>query len=144
MLLIPITLASETDDSDDLEQLIALDEQQEGQSWDLGKKSEADVVSRAQRTVLELNADNTRRAIHENEFVFVLGYAPWCGRSAELMPRFAQAANVLNNLGVDILMAKIDADRFSNPAEFLGIKGFPTLLLFLNGTSHPYTGGFSS
>ncbi|TXG69037.1 hypothetical protein EZV62_003972 [Acer yangbiense] len=41
-------------------------------------------------------------------------------------------------------MAKRDADRHTKAASMLDIKGFPTLLLFVNGSSQPYTGGFST
>ncbi|EYU21458.1 hypothetical protein ABFS82_09G110500 [Erythranthe guttata] len=148
------TALSEEEDeyADDLQELIAIDDEQESggnsphyESRDFGKKSEAEVLSKAQRVVIELNGDSTKRVIEENEYVMVLGYAPWCSRSAELMPEFADAANVLKgSLGIGILMAKIDAERYPKAASFLGIKGFPTLLLFVNGTSQPYTGGFSS
>lgn len=139
------------DDMEDIEELIALDEddilqqnpdgiQHDGKD----KPSEAEVLSKAQRIVIELNSDNAKRAIDENEYVLVLGYAPWCSRSAELMPKFAEAATSLKELGSSLLMAKIDAERYPKAASSLGIKGFPTLLLFVNGTSQPYSGGFTS
>ncbi|XP_060205767.1 protein disulfide isomerase-like 1-6 [Lycium barbarum] len=133
------------DDVEGLEELIALDEQEENpQVAHHEKPTEAEFVSKAQRIVLELNNDNTKRAIHGNEYVLVLGYAPWCVRSAELMPKFAEAATALKELGSSLLMAKIDAERYPKVASTLEIRGFPTLLLFVNGTSQPYTGGFSA
>ncbi|OIT05272.1 PREDICTED: protein disulfide isomerase-like 1-6 [Nicotiana attenuata] len=128
------------DDVEALEELIALDEQEDSQQ----QNAESEFVSKAQRIVLELNNDNTKRAIDGNEYVLVLGYAPWCVRSAELMPKFAEAATALKELGSPLLMAKIDAERYPKIASTLDIKGFPTLLLFVNGTSQPYTGGFSA
>ncbi|KAG6398090.1 hypothetical protein SASPL_139541 [Salvia splendens] len=153
LLLTSAAVFSEIEDADDLgdiDELIAIDDEQENgansepatANFETGKKSE--VLSRAQRVVLELNTDGPKRTIEENEYVLVLGYAPWCGRSAELMPRFAEAANVLKGLGSRVLLAKIDGDRYSKAAASIEIKGFPTLLLFANGTSRPYTGGFSS
>ncbi|XP_022848417.1 protein disulfide isomerase-like 1-6 [Olea europaea var. sylvestris] len=155
LFLLPLLTSSisadeDTDDLEDIQELIALDEQEEVNSLptyenkDYDRKSEAEVLSKAQRIVLELNNDNTKPAIEENEYVLVLGYAPWCARSAELMPRFAEAANVLKGLGSTLSMAKIDADRYPKAASNLEIKGYPTLLLFVNGSSQPYTGGFSS
>ncbi|MBA0807549.1 hypothetical protein Gohar_023348 [Gossypium harknessii] len=137
------------DDSDDLEQLLALDEQEDQLPEDQDQESssrfsEAEVLSKAQRIVLELNSDNSKRVIDENEFVLLLGYAPWCVRSAELMPQFAEAATSLKELGSPVLMAKLDAERYPKVASLLDIKGFPTLLLFVNGTSLAYTGGFSA
>lgn len=147
------TLADEEDgeDVEALEELIALDEEADvepnpdgihGETKD--KPSGAQVLSKAQRIVLELNNDNAKRVIDENEYVMVLGYAPWCMRSAELMPRFAEAASALKELGSSLLMAKLDAERYPKAASTLGIKGFPTLLLFVNGSAQPYSGGFTS
>ncbi|XP_052176535.1 protein disulfide isomerase-like 1-6 [Diospyros lotus] len=136
------------EDSEGIEELIALDEEveldHEEEGTHHGKPSEAEVLSKAQRIVIELNNDNTKRVIDENEFVLVLGYAPWCARSAELMPQFAEAATALKELESTLLMAKLDAERYPKAASAIGIKGFPTLLLFVNCTSQPYTGGFTS
>lgn len=119
------------------------EEEQEGSSASV-RSSEAEVLTKAQRIVLELNHDNTKRVIERHEFVLVLGYAPWCSRSAELMPQFAEAATSLKELGSPLLLAKLDAERHPKTALSLEIKGFPTLLLFVNGTSQVYTGGFSA
>ncbi|RDX73265.1 Protein disulfide isomerase-like 1-6 [Mucuna pruriens] len=145
LLLVPrFNVATEGDD--ELAELLAVDEEVEREAEEGGgvKLSEAEVLSKAQRIVVELNNDNTERVVNGNHFVLVLGYAPWCPRSAELMPHFAEAATSLNEFRTPLLMAKLDADRFPNSASFLGIKGFPTLLLFVNGTSHPYSGGFTA
>lgn len=141
-------VTGDKDEDDDLEQLLAVDEEveREAQGGDGGAKlSEAEVLTKAQRIVIELNNDNTERVVeaNKNEFVLVLGYAPWCPRSAELMPHFAEAATSLNELGSTLVMAKLDADRYPKSASLLGIKGFPTLLLFVNGSSQPYSGGFT-
>lgn len=130
----------DVDDMEGLDELLAIDEEEQ----DHVQSSETDVLSRAQRVVLELNGDNSKKLIDGNEYVLVLGYAPWCAKSAELMPHFAEAAMTLKELGSQILMAKIDAERYPKAASVLGIKGFPTLLLFVNGTSQPYNGGLTS
>ncbi|KAG5392176.1 hypothetical protein IGI04_022139 [Brassica rapa subsp. trilocularis] len=132
------------EESDDLEQLLAVDEQLQQDLPLQHQQSEAETVSRAQRIVLELSGDNARRVIGGNEFVMVLGYAPWCARSADLMPKFSEAATALKEIGSPVVMAKIDGDRYGKAASEMEIKGFPTLLLFVNGTSKAYTGGFSA
>ncbi|KAM7255661.1 hypothetical protein ACFE04_008559 [Oxalis oulophora] len=129
-------------DDDDFDQLLALDNEEKQEEH---HNNEAQVLSKAQRIVLELNNDNTMKAIEKNVFVLVLGYAPWCPRSAELMPQFAQAATLLKDVvKSDVLLAKLDAERYPKMASTLQIKGFPTLILFANGTAQPYTGGFSA
>ncbi|WZZ47537.1 hypothetical protein YC2023_043796 [Brassica napus] len=143
-LLIPSHSSSSDEESDDdLEQLLEVDEQLQEDRPE-HQQSEAETVSKAQRIVLELSGDNAKRVVDGNEFVLVLGYAPWCARSADLMPRFSEAATGLKEIGSPVLMAKIDGDRYGKVASELEIKGFPTLLLFVNGTSQPYTGGFSA
>lgn len=138
-------------DDDDLAELLAIDEAEEngggrgaaGAGPGQGRPSEADLLSRAQRIVRELGSDNARRVVEENELVLLLGYAPWCPRSAELMPRFAEAAVELREMGSSVLVAKLDAERYAKAASALGIKGFPTILLFVNGTKLIYSGGFT-
>ncbi|XP_058113917.1 protein disulfide isomerase-like 1-6 isoform X2 [Magnolia sinica] len=135
-------------DMDGLEELLAVDkeveeegeEQEEGQKW---KSSEAEVLSRAQRIVLQLTNENARQVIDGNDYVLLLGFAPWCHRSAEMMPHFAGAAAALKEMGSPVLLAKLDAERYPKAAGMLGIKGFPTLQLFVNGSAQLYTGGFS-
>ncbi|XP_037493492.1 protein disulfide isomerase-like 1-6 [Jatropha curcas] len=136
----------DTENDDELKELIAIDEQgeEEDQQQQQVQQKEAEVLSKAQRIVVELNSDNAKMVINDNEFVMILGYAPWCPRSAELMPQFAEAANKLKELGSTLLMSKLDAERYPKAASMLGIKGFPTLLLFVNGSSQAYTGGFSA
>lgn len=140
----PTAPDEDSDDLGDLQELIALDEEADLSSESKDKPSGAELLSRAQRIVLELNSDNTKSAIDGNEYVLVLGYAPWSDTSAELMPKFAEAATALKESGSHVLMAKVDAERHPKIASNLGIKGFPTLLLFVNGSSQPYTGGFSA
>ncbi|GAA0146260.1 chaperone [Lithospermum erythrorhizon] len=144
-----LDLDEDMNEVDDIEELIALDEAEEQNPESNNEESkerlsEAQVLSKAQRIVIEFNNDNIKKGIEGNEYVLVLGYAPWCMRSAELMPRFAESATVLKGLNSQIKMAKIDGDRYPQAAGSIGIKGFPTLILFINGTSQPYTGGFST
>ncbi|XP_077210075.1 protein disulfide isomerase-like 1-6 [Tasmannia lanceolata] len=132
------------DDLEGLEELLAIDEEEENdQTMTQGKSSEAVLLRKAQRIVFELSNENAKRVIDENEFVLLLGYAPWCHRSAEMMPRFAEAATKLKEMGSPLLLAKIDGERHEKAAKLLGIKGFPTLLLFVNGSAQLYTGGFT-
>ncbi|KAF8025581.1 hypothetical protein BT93_F2427 [Corymbia citriodora subsp. variegata] len=151
LLLLSLAIAEpvekESVDDEDLEgieELLALDDEAEQEQETHVKSSEAEVLTRAQRIVLELNSDSAKRVIEQNEYVLVLGYAPWCARSAELMPQFAEAANTLKALGSSVVLAKLDAERYPKAASSLEIKGFPTLLLFVNGTSQAYTGGYSA
>ncbi|GJT09518.1 disulfide isomerase-like protein 1-6 [Tanacetum coccineum] len=64
--------------------------------------------------------------------------------SAELIPRFVEAATEMREMKSGVLMSKVDAERCPKAASLLGIKGYPTLLLFVNRSSQAYTGGFST
>ncbi|KAL9273604.1 disulfide isomerase-like 1-6-like protein [Drosera capensis] len=145
--LIPVHATDPDEDDIDLEgieELIAVDEQEDHERTQNGNLGSTRVLSRAQKVVLELNHDNTKKTLDGNEYVLVLGYTPWCPRSAELMPQFAEAANVLKDLGSPVLMGKLDAERYPKMASLVEIKGYPTLILFVNGTSQPYTGGYTA
>ncbi|GKB81050.1 disulfide isomerase-like protein 1-6, partial [Tanacetum coccineum] len=56
---------------------------------------------------------------------------------------FAEAATEMREVKSGVLMSKVDAERCPKAALLLGIKGYPTLLLFVNRSSQAYTGGFS-
>ncbi|XP_072958839.1 protein disulfide isomerase-like 1-5 [Typha angustifolia] len=146
LFLSPISSAIIDDGDDDLEgleELLRIDEEEEKRGSAQGKPSDTEVVSKAQKIVLDLRNDNAKRVIDENEMVMLLGYTPWCARSAELMPRFAEAATELRKMESRLVFAKLDAERHAKAASLLGIKGFPTILLFVNGTAQRYTGGLT-
>ncbi|CAN6214965.1 unnamed protein product [Urochloa humidicola] len=132
------------DDSDVLDELLAIDEEEEerggldAEGGDGGGAAEA--VRRAQSMVLALDNDNARRAVEDHAELLLLGFAPWCERSAKLMPRFAEAAAALRAMGSAVTFAKLDGERYPKAAAVVGVKGFPTVLLFVNGTEHAYHG----
>ncbi|PAN25644.1 hypothetical protein PAHAL_4G315100 [Panicum hallii] len=131
------------DDSDVLDELLAIDEEAERGGLDAGGGDgggAAEAVRRAQSMVLALDNDNARRAVEDHAELLLLGYAPWCERSAQLMPRFAEAAAALRAMGSAVAFAKLDGERYPKAAAAVGVKGFPTVLLFVNGTEHAYHG----
>ncbi|CAD6337576.1 unnamed protein product [Miscanthus lutarioriparius] len=71
------------------------------------------------------------------------GWTPTAGaprRRAQLMPRFAEAAAALRAMGSAVAFAKLDGERYPKAAAAVGVRGFPTVLLFVNGTEHAYQG----
>ncbi|KAJ1258168.1 hypothetical protein BS78_10G054000 [Paspalum vaginatum] len=128
------------DDSDVLDELLAIDEEAERGGLDAAGGGAAEAVRRAQSMVLALDNDNARRAVEDHAELLLLGYAPWCERSAQLMPRFAEAAAALRAMGSAVAFAKLDGERYPKAAAAVGVKGFPTVLLFVNGTEHAYHG----
>lgn len=131
----------EDDDSEVLEALLAVDDEEEDEAPEGAKRAGgAEAVRRTQSMVLVLDNENARRAVEEHAELLLLGYAPWCERSAQLMPRFAEAAAALRAMGSAVAFAKLDGERYPKAAADVGVSGFPTVLLFVNGTEHAYTG----
>ena len=131
------------DDSDVLDELLAIDEEAERGGLDAGGGGgggAAEAVRRAQSMVLALDNDNARLAVEDHAELLLLGYAPWCERSAQLMPRFAEAAAALRAMGSAVAFAKLDGEQYPKAAAAVGVKGFPTVILFVNGTEHAYHG----
>ncbi|XP_062233546.1 protein disulfide isomerase-like 1-5 [Phragmites australis] len=134
-----LDLDDDGDDSDVLDELLAIDEEAERGGLEADGEG-AEAVRRVQSMVLVLDNDSARRAVENYAELLLLGYAPWCERSAKLMPRFAEAAAALRAMGSAVAFAKLDGERYPKAAAAVGVKGFPTVLLFVNGTEHAYTG----
>jgi protein disulfide-isomerase A1 len=56
------------------------------------------------------------------------------------MSWFAEAAAALRAMGSVVTFAKLDGERYPKAAAAVGVKGFPAVLLFVNGTEHTYHG----
>jgi protein disulfide-isomerase A1 len=53
---------------------------------------------------------------------------------------FTEAAAAQRAMGSVVAFAKLDEERYPKAATAVGVKGFPTVLLFVNGTEHAYHG----
>lgn len=124
------------DDLEDLEEGMDSDAQAASVSY-----SSAEAVAAAK--VANVNDKDVERVIAKFEFVLLLGFAPWCTQSQELLPEFAAAAVRLSQLGNPVVLAKLDAVNNPAAAAQYEILGFPTLMFFANGTREQYFGGFS-
>ena len=66
-------------------------------------------------------------------------YAPWCGHCKSLAPEYEAAAKILAFDGHEGVLAKLDAT--ASKSEIVGVKGYPTMLLFRGGENiGPYEG----
>ncbi|KAI7750924.1 hypothetical protein M8C21_003089 [Ambrosia artemisiifolia] len=90
--------------------------------------------------VLELDESNFDAAISSFDLIFVDFYAPWCGHCKRLSPQLDEAAPMLSGLKKPVVIAKIDADKYSRIAKKYEIDGFPTLKIFMNGVPTDYYG----
>ncbi|ESQ45038.1 hypothetical protein EUTSA_v10010385mg [Eutrema salsugineum] len=90
--------------------------------------------------VLELTDSNFDSAISTFDCIFVDFYAPWCGHCKRLNPELDAAAPVLAKLKKPIVIAKLNADKYSRLARKLEIDAFPTLMLYNHGVPMEYYG----
>lgn len=78
--------------------------------------------------------------IKEHSHVLVEFYAPWCGHCKKLAPEYSRAALKLRNAN-GAPLAKVDATVEKALGERFGIKGYPTLKFFINGSPVEFNGG---
>lgn len=94
----------------------------------------------ADGTVLELDDKNFDSAISSFDFILVDFYAPWCGHCKKLSPELDVAAPKLAGLNKPIVVAKINADKYTRLAAKYDIDGYPTLKMFMHGVPIDYNG----
>ena len=69
-------------------------------------------------------------------------YAPWCPHCLALAPEYATAAGSKEIKEMGVAFAKVDVEYHSALLKKYGIRGFPTLIYFENGTKKKgYNGG---
>jgi thioredoxin domain-containing protein 5 len=70
---------------------------------------------------------------------FVDFMAPWCGHCKKLAPTWNDLAIEAKKHG-KFVVAKVDATANKEAAKTHGVRGFPTIKLFINGVAHDYSG----
>lgn len=91
--------------------------------------------------VLVLDEKNFDETVKGNPFILVEFYAPWCGHCKQFAPEYAAAARTLKEGKITVPLAKVDATAETKLAEEYGIRGYPTIKLFIDGREQEYTGG---
>ncbi|XP_048435168.1 protein disulfide isomerase-like 2-3 [Pyrus x bretschneideri] len=81
--------------------------------------------------VLQLTPSNFKsKVLDSNRVVLVEFFAPWCGHCQALTPIWEKAATVLKGVAA---VAALDADAHKSLAQEYGIRGFPTIKVFVPG-----------
>eukprot|EP00252_Welwitschia_mirabilis_P020492 TRINITY_DN5040_c0_g1_i1.p1 TRINITY_DN5040_c0_g1~~TRINITY_DN5040_c0_g1_i1.p1 ORF type:complete len:449 (+),score=90.38 TRINITY_DN5040_c0_g1_i1:126-1472(+) len=91
-------------------------------------------------SVIELDENNFERAINTFDRILVDFYAPWCGHCKRLAPELDAAAPVLAKLNRPVVLAKLNADKFTKLASKYDVSAYPTLKLFIDGFPTDYYG----
>jgi protein disulfide-isomerase A1 len=76
------------------------------------------------------------------QFLKYVADAPWCGHCKSLAPEYIKAAQKLADQKSEIKLAKVDATEETELAEQHGVKGYPTLKFFRNGSPIDYSGEY--
>jgi len=101
----------------------------------------ADSADVDEKDVLVLTPENFESTISSNKNVLVEFYAPWCGHCKQLTPHYARAATALKQVHPEVVLGKVDADKHKDLGTKFGVKGFPTIKWFNDGTASEYNGG---
>jgi thiol-disulfide isomerase/thioredoxin len=80
--------------------------------------------------------------IHQDDKVLALFYADWCGHCKTVKPIWKEAAEKANKDKKRMIMIDVGGKTADQQAiiDKYQIDGFPTILVFQNGKSEPYSG----
>ena len=75
---------------------------------------------------IELNKDNFKDTVENNDFVIIDFWAPWCGPCRSFAPIYEKIAGEHD----DIVFAKVNTQDEQEIAATFNIRSIPTLMVF--------------
>jgi len=94
------------------------------------KSSSGHEEAKGDGDVVVLEDSSFDQVLEDNDIWLVEFYAPWCGHCKNLAPEWSKAAT---NLKGQVKVAKVDATANTRVASKYGVKGYPTIKVFLPG-----------
>jgi len=91
--------------------------------------------------VVELNAASYTKFVTENKLAVVMFYAPWCGHCKAFKGEYERIATALKEKGIPA--GRIDGDAEAEISEGVGLEGFPTIMVYVDGKYVKYDGARS-
>jgi len=99
-------------------------------SWINNKAGTKARVKKAPSYVVDLDDSSFDKIVMDkSKDVLVEFYAPWCGHCKRLAPDYEKVAAAFAN-EPNVVVAKIDSDKYKVAAGKYGVSGFPTLKWF--------------
>lgn len=93
------------------------------------------------QVVKTLTQGNFAEFVHsEAPITFVKFYAPWCGHCKKLAPAWEELGNAFKD-DASVTIAKSDCTVQKDLCSKHGVRGYPTLLAFVNGVTTKFEGG---